>query len=242
MAETITDIEAERIRRKIELALSYRIFASHRWGELGDGHISARDPEHADCIWLVRYGVPFDDVTVDDLVLVEPGGTVVEGEGSVNRAACYIHHPIHAARPDIIAAAHTHTQWGTPFSAMQQLFRPIIQESCLFFENHVLFDDEEVDIMNFEGGKRIAAALEGNLACILANHGLLTVGASVAECVGAFVTMERVAETHMKAPEAIAISDGAARTARDHMMTSPLFEVTFDYLLGRHAPDASAVT
>ena len=35
----------ERERRKIEVALGYRLLAANRWGDAGDGHISARDPE-----------------------------------------------------------------------------------------------------------------------------------------------------------------------------------------------------
>ncbi|MEC8834142.1 MAG: class II aldolase/adducin family protein, partial [Pseudomonadota bacterium] len=45
-----------------ELRNGYRIFAAHGWGDLGDGHISARDPDRTDCFWLLRYGVPFADV------------------------------------------------------------------------------------------------------------------------------------------------------------------------------------
>jgi len=56
-ALTTAEIEAERLRRKREVALGYRIFASLRWGDLGDGHITARDPEHTDCMWLLEYPI-----------------------------------------------------------------------------------------------------------------------------------------------------------------------------------------
>ena len=111
------DPAEERIHRKRRLALAYRIFGAFGWGALGDGHTSARDPERTDAFWLVRYGVPFGRVTVDDLVLVGPGGVVVEGEGDINMTAYYMHGPIHDARPEVVAAAHTHTQYGTPFAA-----------------------------------------------------------------------------------------------------------------------------
>jgi ribulose-5-phosphate 4-epimerase/fuculose-1-phosphate aldolase len=113
----ITDVDALRAHRKTRLALGYRVFGALKWGALGDGHISARDPERADHFWLARYGAPFHTVTVDDLVLVGPEGTVVEGEGWINQAAHNIHWPIHEARPDIVSAAHTHTPYGTPYPA-----------------------------------------------------------------------------------------------------------------------------
>ena len=235
------DVVTERAFRKHELAIAYRLFGAHRWGELGDGHITARDPERTDCMWLVRGGVAFDRVMVDDLILVGPDGTLIEGDGHINISAFYIHHPIHAARPDAIAAAHTHTQWGTPFSTLRRTFEPIVQEACLFWEDHSLFDDEEVDIVSLDGGKRIAASLADNRSVILANHGLLTVGDSVAACVGAFVTMERVAEAHMKAPDAIAISPAAAEMAKRNMHLGPVFENTFDFLVHRHVHDPTVV-
>ena len=65
-----------------------------------------------------------------------------------------------------------HTGWGTPFSAEVRRFEPITQESCIFFEDHALFDDEEVQVQSVDAGKRIADALGGNRAIILRNHGL----------------------------------------------------------------------
>ena len=71
-----------RARRKQECALGYRLFAAHRWGDLGDGHISARDPEKTDCFWMLRWGVSYHAARVSDLVLVGPDGSLVEGEGT----------------------------------------------------------------------------------------------------------------------------------------------------------------
>lgn len=235
------DIEQTRARRKTRLALAYRIFGAQRWGALGDGHISARDPERLDHFWLARYGAPFHSVTVDDLVLVGPSGRVVEGEGSINQAAFHIHWPVHEARPDIVSAAHTHTPFGTPFSALVQHFRPITQESCAFFRDHEIFDDHEVDVLSTDGGKRIAAAIGSAKAILLRNHGLLTVGATVDECVGFFVVMERVAEAHIKAPDGQPISDEAAATAHAGVGSQRQGWHYFQWLLRTYVSDPTVV-
>jgi len=180
---------------------------------MGDGHITARDPERTDNLWLLGYGVPFGEATVADLVEVNAAGEVVDGVHDINPTAYFIHAPIHVARPELVSAAHTHTHWGTPWSARNRLLEPISQEACAFFEDHALFDDEEVAVGSTDGGKRIAAALGDNKAIILRNHGLLTVGASVGETVGWFVMMERVAEVSAKIADAIPISPDAARIA-----------------------------
>jgi len=232
----------ERERRKIEVALGYRLLAANKWGDAGDGHISARDPERTDCFWMLRYGPSYHQVRVSDLVLVGPNGELVEGEGIINIAGYYIHHPILEARPDAVSATHVHTGWGTPFSAEARLFQPITQESCVFFEDHALFDDEEVQVQSVDAGKRIADALGRNRAIILRNHGLLTTGESVAEAVGSFVQMERVAEAHLKAREARPISAEAARFAKADLVKYGSGRVAFAAMVTRHIGDPSVVT
>jgi len=233
--------EEIRHARKRQVALGYRILAAQRWGDLGDGHISARDPERTDCFWLLRYGVSYHRARIADLVLVGPDGALVEGEGVINTAAWYIHHPILAARPEAVSACHVHTGWGTPFSAEVRPIEPITQEACLFFEDHAIFDDEEVQIQSVEAGARIARALGGHRAIVLRNHGLLTVAERVDEAVGSFVSMERVAEAHMKARDARPISAEAARFAKKDLTRYGAGRVGFAALVARHVPDPDVV-
>jgi len=240
MPDSLTP-EQIRDHRKLAVALGYRILASQRWGDVGDGHISARDPEREDCFWLLRYGVSYHAATVSDLVLVGPDGELAEGSGFTNRAAYYIHHPILMARPDAVSACHVHTGWGTPFSAEVRPVEPISQEACIFFDDHAIFDDEEVQVQSVEAGKRIAAALGGTRAVILRNHGLLTVGDSVEEAVGSFVQLERVAEVHMKARDAKPISADAARYAQKDLTRYGAGKVAFGALVARHIGDPEVV-
>jgi ribulose-5-phosphate 4-epimerase/fuculose-1-phosphate aldolase len=234
-------IDQIRARRKRDVALGYRLLASQRWGDTGDGHISARDPERTDCFWLLRYEVSFHEARVRDLVLIGPNGELVKGEGAINSAAYHIHAPILSARPDVVSAVHTHTGWGTPFAAEGRPLEPITQESCIFFEDHAIFDDEEVQVQDVEGGKRIALALGGNRAVILRNHGLLTVADRVDEAVGSFIIMERVAEAHMKARNARPISAEAARYAKQDLTRNGAGRSAFDWLVASHIADPTVV-
>lgn len=239
-------VEATRAHRRQQAAIAYRILGAFGWGASGDGHVSARDPELLDHFWLARYGVPFNEVTVDDIVLVGPDGDVVEAPGGIdtgiNSAAYLIHWPIHEARPDIISAVHTHTPYGTPFAARRVVFSPMSQESCSFFGNVALFDDEELDIITLDGGKRIAAALGLARHAILCNHGLLATGTSVAEAIGWFVTMERVAEVHMKVgAQAKPISKTGARAAAVGLADPHQGWLAGQWLARRYVPDLSAI-
>lgn len=234
-------VEEIRADRKRQVALGYRLLAAQRWGDLGDGHISARDPERTDCFWMLRYGVSYHEAKVNDLVLVGPDGELVEGEGVINVAGYYIHHPILAARPDVVSATHVHTGWGTPFSAEVRPIEPITQESCIFFEDHAIFDYEEVQVQSTEGGKGIAVALANHRAVILRNHGLLTVGSRVDESVGTFVMMERVAESHMKTRYAKPISADAARYAKKDLIRFGAGRPGFWAMVSRHIGDPNIV-
>jgi ribulose-5-phosphate 4-epimerase/fuculose-1-phosphate aldolase len=235
----------ERAHRRRMCALGYRIFGALRWGQLGDGHVSARDPILTDHFWLLDWGVPFHRATVDQLVLVGPDGRVVDADGNltgaVNTAGYNIHAPLLAARPDVVSAAHTHTQFGTPWSANVRPFRALSQESCAFVFDQALFDDEEVEVLSYDGGKRIATALGAAKCCILRNHGLLTVGGSVEEAVGWFVMAERVAEVHVKASEGTAISDEAAAVAAATLAPAPTGWRIFQWLLRSVVDDPTAV-
>ena len=105
-------IEAERQHRKERLAGALRIFGKLGFSEGVAGHITARDPELLDHFWVNPFGMNFRHIRVSDLILVNHDGQVVEGKRPVNRAAFVIHSAVHAARPDVVAAAHAHSVYG----------------------------------------------------------------------------------------------------------------------------------
>jgi ribulose-5-phosphate 4-epimerase/fuculose-1-phosphate aldolase len=195
-------VEEERLHRKQRLAASFRLFGKFGFDEGVAGHITVRDPEHADRFWVNPFGMNFKHIRVSDLICVDHSGTVVEGNAMVNRAAFAIHSQVHAARPDVVAAAHSHSLHGKAWSSLGRLLDPITQDACAFFEDHALFDDFTGVVLDTEEGKRIGAALGDNKAVILRNHGLLTVGHSVDAAVWSFITMERSCQAQLLAEAA----------------------------------------
>jgi ribulose-5-phosphate 4-epimerase/fuculose-1-phosphate aldolase len=194
--------EEERTHLKQRMAAAFRIFDRFGFGEGVAGHLTARDPERPDCFWVNPFGLSFALIRASDLILVNHQGEVVEGDWPVNVAAFAIHSQVHQARPDVIAAAHTHSTYGRAFSALGRTLDPITQDSCAFFEDHALFDDFTGVVIDTEEGKRIAHALGEHKAAILRNHGLLTVGHTVDEAAWWFVTMERTCQVQIAAMSA----------------------------------------
>jgi len=239
----INDPDELRIHRKWEVAIGYRIFSKMRWGQLGDGHISARDPERLDHFWVLAHGIPFWAATVNNLALVGPDGRVVEGPdaGGINYAAHNIHWPVLDARPDLVSAAHTHTQYGTPWSANVKPFRAISQESCVFVFDQSIYQGDDLEVATLAGGEAIASAMGDTSLCILRNHGMLTGGRTPGEAVGLFVLSERVAEVHVKATDPKPVSDSAAAEVAESLAAADIGWRAFQWLARDLLPDPSVV-
>ncbi|WP_204263102.1 class II aldolase/adducin family protein [Spongiivirga citrea] len=199
MPPTFNTIEEERKYLKHKLTGAFRIFGKFGFSEGVAGHITVRDPELKDHFWVNPFGVSFNQIVSDHLLLVNHKGEVVEGNLPVNRAAFAIHSQIHEARPDVIAAAHSHSVYGKAFSALGQELAPITQDACAFYKDHALFNDYTGVVNELDEGKRIAEALSDYKAAILQNHGLITVGHSIDEAVWWFVTMERSCQAQLLA-------------------------------------------
>jgi ribulose-5-phosphate 4-epimerase/fuculose-1-phosphate aldolase len=194
-----SSVDAERKYRKEQLAAGFRLFGKFGFSEGVAGHITVRDPEHPENFWVNPFGMSFNKIKASDLILVDHQGDVIEGSRAVNRAAFVIHSRVHEARPDALAAAHTHSVHGRALSTLGIKLDPITQDACAFYEDHALYDDYHGLVNDMDEGVRLAKALGPNKAAILQNHGLLTVGHTVAETIWWFITMERSCQVQLLA-------------------------------------------
>lgn len=215
--------EEERQHLKQKLAGAFRLFSKFGFDEGVAGHITARDPEKKDHFWVNPFGMHFSQIKSSDLILCDHEGNVVEGEYPVNRAAFAIHSQIHAARPDVIAAAHAHSIYGKSWSSLGRLIDPITQDACAFYNDHSLFDDFSGVVLEVDEGQRIGKSLGNHKACILRNHGLLTVGKTVDEAAWWFITMERSCQAQLLAESAgspVLIDEISAEVTRQQVGTN----------------------
>ena len=192
----------ERLHRKQRLAAAFRIFAQWGLGEGAAGHITARDPEFPDTFWVNPFGVHFSRVKVSNLIRVDHNGEVIEGDYPVNRAAFAIHSRVHEARPDAVAAAHTHGIYGRAFSSLGKPLAMINQDVTAFYNDHALYDDYGGVALDLDEGERIATALGPMKAAILRTHGLITVGRTVEEAAWWYISMERSCQVQLLAEAA----------------------------------------
>jgi ribulose-5-phosphate 4-epimerase/fuculose-1-phosphate aldolase len=236
-------VEEERRYRKQHLAAAFRVFGQLGFDEGTAGHITARDPEMQDHFWVNPLGMNFRQVRVKDLLLVNHRGEVVEGDWPLNLAAFVIHSQIHAARPDVVSAAHSHSIYGKAWSALHRPLDPLTQDACAFYEDHAVFEDYSGAVLDIEEGKRLAHALGPCKAAILVNHGLLTVGRTVDEAAFWFVAMERTCQVQLAAEAAgdpvLIGHDVAQKTAQQtggHRTGWSQFQPLYDFIVARE-PD-----
>jgi ribulose-5-phosphate 4-epimerase/fuculose-1-phosphate aldolase len=196
---TFGSLEEERMHRKVRLAAAFRMFSKAGLDEGVAGHITVRDPEFPESYWVNPFGMHFSLIRQSDLVRVDHTGQVVEGDRAVNGAAVAIHCAVHAARPDVIAAAHAHGPYGKTLSALDQTIEPLTQDACAFYDDIGKHETYTGVVLDEAEGRRIGEALGSHKAVILANHGMLTVGETVDSAAWWFLTLERTSMSQLMA-------------------------------------------
>ena len=176
-------ISKEEWDTRVDLAAAYQLAAYYKWTDLIYTHFSARVPGPDHHFLINPYGMMFDEITASSLVKIDLDGKIIDdptGLG-VNEAGFVIHGCIHEARPDALAVLHTHTRAGVAVSAMTKGLLPLSQHS-LRVVSELSYHDYEGIALDVDERTRMTTDLGAeNRAMILRNHGLLTLGKSVAE-------------------------------------------------------------
>ena len=177
--------EAEWLQR-VDLAACYRLVAMFGWDDLIFTHVSARLPGSEHHFLINPYGLMFSEITASSLVKVDlRGNKVVDSPYEINPAGFTIHSAVHAAREDANCVLHVHSINGVAVSAQQDGVLPLSQHSIFVLSSLAYHDYEGVALQEDEK-PRLVGDLGEKRFLMLRNHGLLTVGRSVAE---AFVAM-----------------------------------------------------
>ena len=196
---TIEEIRRDQLER---LTAGFRLFSYFGYDEGVAGHITLRDPEFSDHFWVNPLGVHFSQIKVSDLLLVNHDGEVVQGDRPVNIAAFAIHSRLHKARPDVNAAAHSHSMYGKTFSTFGKILDPISQDSCAFYERQAIHNHFSGVVEETEEGDKIASSLGDKAVLILQNHGILSTGSSIDIALWYYFSLERCCQSQLMADAA----------------------------------------
>ncbi|HEY5947091.1 MAG TPA: class II aldolase/adducin family protein [Kofleriaceae bacterium] len=181
MADVKSRVSEAEWNLRVDLAACYRLVALYGWDDLIFTHISARVPGEGHQFLINPYGMTFDEVTASSLVKVDlEGRKLMEGPYEINPAGFTIHSAIHAAREDAKCVLHTHSLNGVAVSTTKGGVLPVSQQSIFVLSSLAYHDYEGVALL--EGEKpRLVRDLGEKSFFMLRNHGLLTVGPSIAD-------------------------------------------------------------
>ncbi len=192
-------VSAEEWRARVDLAAAYRLVAAFRWDDLVFTHISARVPGTEDQFLINPYGLMFDEITASSLVKIDLGGNKLDDSPfPINPAGFTIHGAVHSARHDAQCVLHVHSLNGIAVSAQKGGVLPISQQSIFVLSSLAYHDYEGVALRDDEK-PRLVRDLGDAQFLMLRNHGLLTLGASVADAFVAMYLFETVCTIQVRA-------------------------------------------
>ena len=200
-------VSAEEWQTRLDLAAAYHLVALFKWDDLVFTHITARIPETSHYL-INPYGLMFEEITASSLVKIDIDGQVLEETPfPINPAGFTIHSAVHAARPDIQCVMHTHTFNGIAVSAQKAGLLPISQHSIFVLSSLGYHDYKGVALRDAEK-PRLVANLADKTCLMLRNHGLLTVGKTVADAFQAMYFFEASCDIQLRAQAGGTLASG----------------------------------
>jgi ribulose-5-phosphate 4-epimerase/fuculose-1-phosphate aldolase len=192
-------VSPEEWAARVDLAACYRLVADFGWDDLVFTHISARVPGSGHAFLINPYGMLFEEITASSLVKVDAqGNKLMDSPFPVNPAGFTIHSAVHGARHDVACVLHTHSLNGVAVSAQEGGLLPLSQQSIFILASLGYHSYEGVALRDEEKA-RLTADLGDRTFLMLRNHGLLTVGETVADAFLSMYTFEAACTIQVRA-------------------------------------------
>ena len=193
-------VSAEEWQTRVDLAACYRLVAQYGWDDLVFTHVTAKIPGVENQFLINPYGMMFAEITASSLVKIDLNGNKLDADNPfpVNPAGFTIHSAIHTARHDAKCVLHVHTPNGIAVSAQKGGVLPISQQS-IFVLASLAYHDYEGVALNDDEKPRLVQDLGEKTFFMLRNHGLLTVGETIADAFQAMYIFEAACMIQIRA-------------------------------------------
>ena len=186
----------EEWQLRIQLAACYRAFVHYGWTDSIFTHLSARVPGNPEQYLINPYGLLFQEINASNLIRVDFDGNVITGDYPYNEAGHAIHSAVLKARPDITVALHSHTRAGMAVSCMDCGLLPLTQQANEV-GNMICYHEYGIATDNAEECESLGRDLADKWLMIMRNHGLLSVGRTVAEAFYYLYTVENACKVQV---------------------------------------------
>jgi len=192
-------VSSDEWQIRVDLAALYRLVALHKWDDIVFTHMTAHIPGPEQHFLINPYGLMFEEVTASSLVKVDLAGSKVgDSPYEINPAGYNIHSAVHEIRPDAQCVIHLHTRAGIAVSAQAGGLLPISQQASIVLTS-LAYHDYEGIALSTEERERLQRDLGNKSNLILRNHGLLTVGPSIADAFLAMYMLESACQIQVMA-------------------------------------------
>lgn len=240
----IPDAPERALRRDLLLAFHILDLGGQNSGIAG--HLTARVPG-ADRFWCHSHGLGFEEVGADDLNCADLDLARLSGRGRIGPSLA-IHAAIYRARPEIGCIVHTHDPDAVALTATGAELLPLYQSALLFADDIATHTDYDGIVETAESGRRMAAALGPRRALLLANHGTLVVGASIAEAVHATLMLAEACRIQLRAMAAApgqalrGVDPATAAAAKQFLVSPQVLALRWDHYTRRTLAARPALT
>jgi ribulose-5-phosphate 4-epimerase/fuculose-1-phosphate aldolase len=184
---------------KIQLAAAHRLAVLHELEEGIDNHFTVTVPGRDDRYLILPFGLHWSEARASDMIVFDESGATLEGDGIVELSAQCIHAPIHRIT-GVRVVLHTHQAWAVALNMLKNNRLLPASQTAAYFYGHVAYDDHYAGTADtLEEGEHLARLLGDNQVMFMKNHGVLVVGASVAQAYERLYKLERVCRAQVLA-------------------------------------------
>lgn len=189
-----------RRQARIDLAAAHRLAVMHGFNEGIFNHLTLRVPGTDDRYYQIPFGLHWSEVTASCFMEIGYDGTRLAGDGEIERSAYCIHAPMHRALPGAAAVFHTHMPFASALARLEDPRILPIGQTELGTMLHTAYDDTYTGLaFDPAEGERLAGVIGDKTVLMMANHGVATVGRTVADAYDRLYYVERVAQVQLYA-------------------------------------------
>jgi ribulose-5-phosphate 4-epimerase/fuculose-1-phosphate aldolase len=186
---------------RVDLAAAHRLAVMHGLNEGIFNHLTLRVPGKNDRYLQIPFGTYWSEVTASCFMEVGYDGTRLVGSGEIEDTCYAIHAPIHRMLDRAAAVLHTHMPFASALSRLEDPHILPIGQTELSMELHTVYDSDYGGLVfDSAEGERYARMLGDDKSILMmANHGVLVTGRSVAEAYERLYYLERAAQVQLYA-------------------------------------------
>jgi ribulose-5-phosphate 4-epimerase/fuculose-1-phosphate aldolase len=190
---------------KVHLAAALRLAVLDGFEEGIDNHFTACVPGKKDQYFVLPFGLHWSEARASDMMIFNEAGETLEGDGVVELSAQSIHAPLHRIAGAQVVL-HTHQPWALALNMLQNNRLLASTQTAAFFHQRIAYDDHYTGLATSTiEGERLASILGSKSVLFMKNHGVVTVGNTVAQAYRRLYKLERACKTQV-----LAMSTGQA--------------------------------